>query len=233
MTFDGVHSTQYGLDVQSDKSVGLPAKKKITVDIPYSSSVIDLSGLYGIQAYEEIEIEVPFHVMDRVNMQKERLYMLWHKAINWLESKNSKVWLVDDVDPDWHYLAEVQEAPSWDEFKTAHGTLTVKFTAYPFRIKNTAEGDDVWDTFNFDTDIAQVVEYDISGSKTIELYNLGLTQSTPAITATGSFKIESNGVSFEVETGTSEVDWALAPGLNTIVITGTGHIAFNFHREAI
>lgn len=232
-TFNGVHSSEYGLDVLADKEIGLPDKTKITVDIPYSNNIIDLSDLYGSQAYGERELKYPFHVMDRQDMQKERLYVLWQKAVNWLMAPSHKVGLVDDVDPHWHYLVEVQKAPSWEEFKSAHGTLEVTFTACPFRIKNDYEGNDIWDTFNFDTDIAQFVDFDIVGSKDVVLYNIGLNGIIPTIISDSNMTLISGDTEIDVVTGENTFDWNLGVGVTAIKIVGTGHISFRFYREEI
>lgn len=233
VTFNGVHSTEYGLDVEFGKEIGLPAKKKITVEVPYSSKIIDLSEVYGDQVYEEREIKIPFHVMDRETMTKERLYRLWQQAINWLESPSHKVPLIDDVDSEWHYLAEVESAPTWEEFKTAHGTLTVTFKAYPFRIKNFAEGNDIWDTFDFENDIAQFMEYEVTDSRVIRLFNFGIGSVSPIVKTTGIMQVSYDDEMFELNSGDNEIALELHPGENDILATGTGQIQFEFYREVI
>ncbi|MFS1134951.1 hypothetical protein [Enterococcus hirae] len=50
----------------------------------------------------------------------------------------TKTKLIDDVMPDYYYLAEVQEAPTFEE-AVRFGTLTVKFQCYPFRISESLE----------------------------------------------------------------------------------------------
>ena len=46
--------------------------------------------------------------------------------------------------------------------------------------------DDAWDSFNFDTDVANWTKYQVNGERTIELVNNGDITITPIITVKGA-----------------------------------------------
>ncbi|WP_258080066.1 hypothetical protein [Enterococcus mundtii] len=65
ITFNGKHSTDFGLDVLDEKEFELPEKEKILVDLPHSNLVYDFSEVYGDQNYLERTITFPFLIIDR------------------------------------------------------------------------------------------------------------------------------------------------------------------------
>lgn len=230
--FNGHRSNDFGLDVQA-KAVGMPEKNKITQAVPFSNTVLDISDLYGGQTYKERTVKITFIVRDGVNQSKERLYSLWTQVVNWLMAPGQKVKLKDDIMHNYYYLGEVQKEPSWDEMR-AYGKLSVEFTCYPFRIDELEEGNDIWDDFNFELDIAQNIKFNIAGSRIITLFNMGATAISPAIVATAPFAIEMGGQRFTLNAGTySSPDFMLPVGEVTLTVTGTGKLSFNWHKELI
>lgn len=215
------------------KTVGMPEKNKITQTIPFSNTVLDISDLYGGQTYKERTIKITFIVRDGVDQSKERLYSLWTQAVNWLMAPGQKVKLKDDIMHNYYYLGEVQKEPSWDEMR-AYGKLSVEFTCYPFRIDELEEGNDIWDDFDFELDIAQDTDFDITGSRSITLFNMGATTISPEIVATAPFTIEMGGQKYALAAGTySSPDFMLPTGEVTLTVTGTGKLSFRWHKELI
>ena len=230
--FDGQRSNDFGLDV-ADKDVGMPTKKKIIQELPYSNHVLDLSEIYGNQQYEERTYEMTFIVRDAEDWSKDRLYTMWTKTVNWLMNPSHKVKLVDDIMSNYYYLAEVQKEPDWEEFRS-YGKLKVEFTCYPFRIAELAEGNDIWDDFNFELDIAQNTDYEINGSRTITLFNVGSNSVAPQLISTANFIITMNGQQFTLGAGTYDSpDFMLQIGENTLTVAGTGKLSFVWHKELI
>lgn len=154
--FNGHHSSEFGLTVGEGKKIGFPKKKKVVVGIPHSNKNYDFSSVIGKQSYEERELVIPFNIHDTSMWTKERMYVMVTRVTNWLMGTNKKTPLYDDVMKDYYYLAEVQDAPDFDEM-TRHGVLEITFKCYPFRIARLAEGNDIWDTFNFELDVFQEV----------------------------------------------------------------------------
>lgn len=213
------------------RDIGFPKKNKITGSVPFSNGEYDFSEIYGVQIYENRTIKYVIHVLDLNQLDPVTMHQAKTSLINWLENSHGRQRLVDDVIPDYHFLGEVRDAASLaDDFET--GELTVNFDCYPFAIKNLAEGNDDWDTFNFENDIAQTIEFDINGSISIVLINAGITIVYPEIESTGNFEISSGNTLYHTTTESSD-KIPLIIGENYLSITGTGHLKFTWHKEVI
>ncbi|WP_413521386.1 phage tail protein [Carnobacterium divergens] len=232
ISFNGHHSKEFGLDVLS-KKIGFPSKNKALREIPHSNEVYDFSEVYGTQNYTERPIEIVFHIIDRSNWDKESMYIMWTKVVAWLMEPSHKIPLYDDIMKEYYYLGEVQEKPDFDEMRF-NGKFKVIFQCYPFRIHELQEGNDIWDTFNFELDIAQIVKHDIKGSKQITLYNIGMSNLPPVVVATSEMEIQFKGKSYKVLSGENKVTgFYLLPGINEFKVIGNGTIEFEFHKEVI
>lgn len=231
--FNGHHSTEFGIDALVGKEVGFPNKKKILAEVPFSNQIYDFSNVYGSQNFEERSYKQVFNVLNYREKSQETMYRMWTRVVNWLMSAPTKQPLYDDVMKRYYYLAEVVEKPSLEEF-LARGELTVTWTCYPFRIYELAEGNDIWDDFDFELDIAQHTKFDINGVKEIVLYNIGLNINKPAIKARSQMTITQNGTQFIIPTGTSSSSrFRLLVGENRFTVTGNGTIEFVWHKELI
>lgn len=155
--FNGHHSSEFGLRILQGKQIGFPTKIKSLVSIPHSSNEYDFSSVVGVQAYSDRTVSIPFHIK---KMDKESLYNEWTKIVNWLMEPITKIPLYDDLMDEYYYMAEVREAPDLDELIN-RGTLTIQFTCYPFRISKLREGNDKWDEFNFELDVAQSTTFKV------------------------------------------------------------------------
>lgn len=236
-TFAGKNSwTDFGLYL-IDKKLTMPSKNKVGIPPPYTSQLIDLSMFYNEQAYHDRTVQVTFLALKRDSVSKDDAYLAWTKIINWLMPPIGRQPLIDDVMSEFYYLGEVVDAPTWEDY-LFNGKFTVTWTCYPFRIHRLQEGNDIWDTFNFDLDVAQQVKYDIDGSRNIVLLNNGAAPIQPTVIADASMTISVNGVVIEVGMGTTEPDNLLQPltlqvGVNSITINGKGHIEFQWNKEVI
>lgn len=228
--FDDRHSyDDFGLTV-AERNIGNPKKIKIKERVPFSNEIYDFSGIYSGQEYEERQLTYVFNVKD---YEKIPLTMKKIQALNWLMKPNEKTQLFDDYIPGYYFLAEVEEAPDFDELRF-HGRLTVQFTAYPFKIGELEEGNDIWDTFNFLLDYAQITQFEINGSKEITLYNPGVSAVKPVISATAPMEIRKDNKTYSVKAGeTQSFDFMLPNLENKMIITGNGSISFHFRKELI
>lgn len=231
--FNGHHSTEFGLDALDKKVIGFPAKNKIIVQPPFSNAVLDFSNVYGGQHFGERIFSQTFNIIDRRLWDKESAYRMWTKVVNWLMSADTKQPLYDDIMKSYYYLAEVQKAPNFDEFRF-RGELTVEWTCYPFRIYELPEGNDIWDTFDFELDIAQKTHFDVNGSMMCKLFNIGTPSINPTIHASSEMKIIKNNTQFIIPSGTSESHrFSLDVGENNFSLIGNGTVEFNWHKELI
>lgn len=228
--FDGKHSyDDFGLTV-AERNIGNPKKIKIKERVPFSNQVYDFSGIYGGQEYEERPLTYVFNVKD---YEKIPLTMKKIQALNWLMNPNEKIQLFDDYIPGYYFLAEVEEAPDFDELRF-YGRLTVQFTAYPFKIGELEEGNDIWDEFNFLLDYAQITEFNVNGSTDVTLYNPGINVAKPIIKATAPMQIKQGNKIFTVPIGESQsYDFVLRGLKNKLTIVGNGSISFHFRKELI
>lgn len=233
--FNGKHSFHdLGLTMPPTKIIGYPSKKKILVDVPFSNEQHDFSAIYGDEpAYTPRPLSYEFNIYNLAHLTPESMNIKKIAISNWLYSANRKSKLYDDQFPGYYFLAEIQNAMDFEN-NWKMGILKFEFEAYPFMISELKEGHDIWDDFNFELDIAQHVDYEIRGSRRINLYNAGIPGLKPKITATSPMTIQKGDRSFSVPAGESQsLDFILSPGINSMTVTGDGSISFNFHKEVI
>lgn len=232
--FNGKHSfDDFGITV-ADKDVGYPDKEKIKVKVPFSNVEYDFSEIYGEQTYTTRSLTYTFNVLDKHMINNtQRVNTIETKLSNWLMNSSGKQKLYDDSMPGYYYLAEVESGLSFAELRN-YGTLTVEFIAYPFMIAELSEGNDVWDTFNFELDVAQVTDFEVNGTLDVTLYNVGTPGLNPKIEASSEMEIIKNGVTYDLPSGTTESEnFKLTSGENKLTIKGNGTIKFKFYKELI
>src|SRR5690625_2764549 len=231
---NGKHTfNDFGITI-AEKDVGYREKKKIKIAVHHSNVEYDFSDIYGDQTYTERPITFVLNVLDKhVLNDTQRVNAIETSLVNWLMNSNGKQRLYDDSNPGYYYLAEVEGGLGFEELRN-HGRLTVEFTAYPFMISEHAEGNDLWDPFNFLTDVFQITDFEVNGSLDVILYNVGAPSVSPEIEASSSMEIEKDGVVYNVPSGTSESDeFRLNNGENDLTIRGNGTIKFTFYKELI
>ena len=230
-TFNGHHSSEFGLNVLANKAMTLPSKNKITVSVPYSSKVLDLSDIYGANVLGERTITFPC----RVNigyLHREELYTRWTEILDWLMSPTGKIKLIDDTMPDFYYLGEVQTAPTITE-NTTFADFSIVFQCDAYRYRH-IDGSDLWDPFRFDLDIAQKTAFDVKGQGQAFLISQSLSNVQLNVTATAPFTLSLNNESFQIPAGiTKNPDIVIQRGQNNIIMLGTGNISFDWYEGVI
>jgi len=148
-------------------------------------------------------------------------------------ANSEKEQLYDDAFPGFYFNAEIIEGPTFTE-RGGKGLATITFNAYPFLISNEPEGNDIWDIFNFETDIAQDVTFEVNGWRSITLHNVGGEVANPSIIASSNFQIELDGVRYTLPAGTTQsLDFELSLGENHLTLIGNGRIEFRWHKEVL
>lgn len=233
ITFNGLHSFRdLGLTIK-EKEIGNPEKEKVLVKVPFSDTEYDFSELYGDQNMTTRKLSYTFNVYDAKKFTKENMNRVKSRAVNHFMQTNKMIELYDDDYPNWHFLAEVRDAPDFSE-ENARGELTIEFEAYKFMIENEIEGNDIWDIFDFDFDVAQETIVQINGFRQVFLINNSPTVVSPTIKASSDFVIEFNSVTYIVEKGwSSDPDFRLYGRLNVLNVTGEGTIEFSWNKEMI
>lgn len=160
ITFNGHHSSEFGLEVLDGKEITMPAKIKSLVSIPWSNNEYDFTEVVGLQSYTDRSFTIPFNIINRNEWTKENMYIKWTAVMNWLMETTKKTPLYDDTMKQYYYMAEVRQAPDFDELRF-RGILTVEFTCYPFRIAVQPEGDPMFDDIIWELDYFQNVSYKV------------------------------------------------------------------------
>lgn len=228
-TFNGKHNNDMGV-VMHSKLIQPPSKKKIKDSVPFMNGNYDFStiGSNGEPVYSDREITM---VLGLPATTKEQLQVLYSSTLEWLEDTGRQELRFDAI-YDYYFLAEVEESSSFEEVME-FGKLTVKFTAYPFKMSVDYVGSDIWDTFNFEEDYAQNNEFDIINSETILLYN-PRRPVNPIIHCTSPMTIIKDDRYYNLISGDNKIyGFRLNSLENNIIVNGTGTIKFIFRKESI
>lgn len=229
--FLGRHTHKdYGLTLVPGSVIGSPKKKKITVAVPFANHVYDFSEIYGDQIYEERSLTYKLNVAEKsiVGMHRKKVLLT-----NWLMNSHGKQKLYDDRYPGYYFLAEVIDDADIN-INSTNGVFSVTFNAYPFMIAELPEGNDIWNSFNFELDVSQNLAFIVEGELDVEIINAGTPQVIPTIESTADMSIKKGNVTYDAGSGiTKSFDFTLDSGVNTITIIGNGTIRFEFYKELI
>ena len=231
--FNGSHSFRdLGLTVKS-RTIGNPKKKKNLVQMPFTNQEYDLSEVYGLQTYENRQLTYILNVIDLPSNRKQEMNSLKIRALNTWVPANHRTILRDDAIPGYYFLAEIREAPAFTEHN-GKGELTAVFDAYPFKISEKEQPDDLWDPFDFINDVAQNKEHKISGVTKVMVINLSATGVASKITVDTDMVLEKKGIKYNLKKGTNkDTGFTLDMGENNLTVTGNGVLSFSWFREVI
>ncbi|NVO88955.1 hypothetical protein HWN39_10740 [Lactobacillus rhamnosus] len=238
--FNGKSSSEFGLFLPiSGRVVGYPAKQKVTTPVPGVNGLVDLTPYVG-QTFQERQMTYSFIVADASMWRRADEYTTWQNVLSWLMSPSGKLPLFDNYDPNYYYLAELTQAPTLvSDGTNRFTTLTIIFDCYPFKVALQDEGSDDWDSFDFETDVAQFNKWTINGSRTIDVFNVGENTVLPQLVVTGSITIiTSEGELIPLNAGTYDqqamVSQQVLPVGETIFeVRGQGTLQLIWHREVI
>ncbi|MGL5085308.1 MAG: phage tail domain-containing protein [Clostridium sp.] len=217
----------FGATIAS-KSISIPKKIKIKQKVPFMNGEYDFSNIYGDQAYDERLLKYTFNI---IGENKIDMNIKLTQILDWL-MEGSKGQLYDDAIPGYYFIAECEDT-SFDE-NGKIGTLTANFSAYPFKISNNMEGNDIWDNFNFELDYAIETKFNVNGSLSTDLYNSSIINKTPEVICSSKFEIIKNGITYNFAPGSyKDYRFILNKGNNHMIIKGTGTIEFKFYKEVI
>jgi phage-related protein len=201
--------------------------------------VEDLSGMDGEYDYsavnpdEEIKYKPRPHDIEFTLRERDprKLRIKANKIAAWLACGEQP--LIYDDEADKYYLAKVVNKLDLENQIVSIKRFTVQFRCRPFKFGLYLEGADVWDTFNFEEDVAQEVEFDVVGSAIKNIINVGRKVS-PVINVNANMTIEISAITYNLVPGDNKFyDLKLKTGDNQITITGTGHIKFLFRKELL
>ena len=224
----GKHSyDDFGLTVR-DATTETKKKNKTLVKIPFMNGSYDFSPLYGGQTYEE---EMRTYELNLIAKDKYDLEIQKIRISDWLlDGEQTEIY--DDLLVGYHRLAECIDL-SFEENHN-YAKAIANFRAYPFKIRNEYEGDDVWDTFNFELDVAQDVKFTVESFKREVLINNGSNVVTPVVVCSAPMTVTLNNKTFKFPEGESkDYRFRLKKGDNPLKIEGRGAIEFKFRKEVL
>lgn len=225
--FNNKHTNEFGL-ILLEREISPPSKNKIKSSVPFMNGSYDFSELYGEQSFGERTLKYKFDVS---HYNHELLMYKLSELQNWLLGTGQEK-LYDDDYKNLYFKAECTDISVIDDDYI--GEIAITFTAYPFKISDYYEGNDIWDKFNFEIDVAQEVVFDISGSKDINLVNNGIIKVYPTIISDSEMEIIKDNITYKVSKGISNSwNFALNKGENKLTVKGNGNIEFKFKKELI
>lgn len=214
----------------NNREAPTPKERSVTSTIPYRQGVVDLSHLRGNRVYENREIVYTFY---KYNIEQANTNSFQTALENQIMQEFDQI-LYDSYDTGYYYVGKCSGISTIDDFSYKRMMITISFDLYPFKICSRPEGNDLWDPFNFDTDVFQDVKYTVNGSRTITLVNVSQNTQSPTVAATAAFTITMNNVSYSFPSGTTPNSrLKLKRGKNILTLTGTGDIEFQWYKELI
>ena len=165
-----------------ERTAPTPQEKEIIEELPYSQGVLDFSMIMGERmfknrtlTYEFIAIEKNYEARKPLERQIKRDLMM-----------NGIVPIYDTHDLGYFWLGKCDSVKVEDDEYTGRLRVIIEFDVYPFLYTVKSWFDDVWDSFSFDTDVANFTKYEVDGELTIELVNNGDVTVTPLIRVKGA-----------------------------------------------
>lgn len=165
------------------RKIGQPKKKSIKETVPFSNKTYDFSAINGEVYWEERELEYVFEMLAETPEELEDAKTAFS---NWIMNVMEE----DIRDPfifGYHFIGTFDDISFDDDEGLDKTTVTVKFTAYPYKVADNVK------KYTF------IVE---NGHMTARVINNSAHRVTPFIKANGAFALIQ-------ETETSIERWAL------------------------
>lgn len=226
---NGKHITDFDLTLVS-RDAPAPEDVEVIETVPWRSGVIDFSLMMGEPIKENRSLKYNLVGVERNQIRK---LMTKTTLTNWLMDGRIRE-IHDDGEPGYYYLGKCVDVKLKNDDGVGKVEYEIEFDCYPYKISRYVEGNDVWDTFNFELDIAQSTSFTVEGEKEVTLYNNGAIGLSPQVNASATFTIIKEGISYTISSGVSKSDlFRLEKGINNFKIIGTGSISFFYYKELI
>lgn len=199
----------------SERMIHQPKKKTIKETVPFSNITHDFSGIDGEVYWEERKLEYIFEILadsPEELEEKKKAFFAWIMNV-----KNEK--LYDPFTKGYYYLATYDDCDP-DDSEIEKSTIAVTFTAYPYKIANTA------------TTTTQSIT---TSEKSININNTSSHRITPTINSTVALTLTVNGSSYSLPAGELKNETVmLQPGNNTVKFKATsssGTLTISYFEE--
>ncbi|WP_281829532.1 hypothetical protein [Lactobacillus amylolyticus] len=229
--FGDFDSENMGFDMSSRTPDSLQ-EQEITETIPGVQGSIDYSMMFGQRIFQAFKITYDFVKYCPTYAERHTLEALVKNKI--MRFGTTKLY-DSNIPENYYFLAKCSSETVAVNDQTREVTVTLAFTCNPpFMFCEIPEGNDEWDTFNFDYDVSQETSFTVNNGDVVPLINNGSAAVQPKITVTGTIKVSCNGNEVTFTAGTYENTLIyLLPGMNSLTLTGTGTISFEFFKELV
>lgn len=204
-----------------------PAKPIIiTSQLPFSNVTYDFSKIEGDYNYYPATVSI--EVTTGSNIEKRLYRKVLASTITELASAED---IRIDIDSSNYYKGIYTGCSDIEDKAETVGTTQLQFRCEPFRINNVKYGEELWDTFCFDTDYFGTNTYTINKGNVINIYNPGVYVSPIFRTALSLITLNVNGREFSFTNAVGKYDQCrLRHGNNVIeVIEGSGILKIDFY----
>lgn len=231
ISFGDFDSAVMGFDMISRTPNSLE-EQEITETIPGVQGVIDYSMAFGQRFFKPMTLNYSFSKYCSTYAERHTLEALIKNQV--MRYGTGKLY-DSQIPENYYFLAKCSSENVTVSDQTCEVTVTLAFTCNPpFMFCEIPEGNDEWDTFNFDYDVSQDTSFTVNNGDVVPLINPGSAAVQPKITVTGTIKVSCNGNEVTFTAGTYEDTLIyLLPGMNSLTLTGTGTISFEFYKELV
>jgi phage-related protein len=204
--FGDMHSWDDLKMILTSKEMGAPGVKATKLDIEGADSSLDMTDFFGEPKYEDVTHKFQFSTI----VPYAEFMTLYSSIKNAIHGKKMRVILDDD--PLFYWMGRCYVSGFTNEKNI--GQVNVECDCEPYKYKLTKT----------------VYSQAVSGTTAITLTN-GRKRAVPQITTTAPMTIEYGGGSFTNSAGTYTIpELELTHGVNTLTVTGTGTISFEWQE---
>ncbi|MFR9071502.1 MAG: hypothetical protein ACLVIU_14160 [Paraclostridium sp.] len=216
----------FGLYIEKFK-INPPNPIIIKETIPFRSGSFDFSGILndGEREYSDRSIEITLFYQQR---DSKVLYNWFDEIQMWLLNTIESELKIDNIRG--YFKARVSSITDLN-FLRKTGKVKVNFDCYPFKFEEFAE--DIWDEFNFITDVTEFNFFEVDNTKEILIINKGVSV-VPNIVCSNEMNLTINNKTFNLKQGKNYIRrLKLKNGENHITVSGSGTIEFLFSKELL
>ncbi|SFL60705.1 hypothetical protein [Lactococcus garvieae] len=224
--FGQFDSEKLGL-MLTERSAPLPEEKRVIENIPFSDGVEDYSQIFG-KFFNERELNYTFVKMDANYDERKQL----EAKIKHLASSYNYVELYDTHDLGYYFKAKLMSATFVNDAQNQMLTCQLGFKAQPYMYRNNDSYEDVWDSFNFDVDIAQIYDFNVqSYLKTFLVIPEAMKVEPIFELISGEVTLKMNEYSKVLKVGKNATPYIVFDGVfNEFSLIGHGRVKIHYDR---
>ena len=196
----------------TDFSVSPPEPQTVYVDVPFRDGPLDFSTALtgGIVKYKNRTVTAAFKTQDHTpDSWKDR----YHGFVNYVQGQ--KISLIFDYDPQYYYLGRISCDAAKDDQLIGSFSITADCDPYKYKLSPT------------------VKEFDVSGSLSVTLQNDRMP-TVPTVTTDAEITVQFGESTIVFPSGTRKAPaLLLTEGENQLILTGSGHIKFEYQEGAL